>query len=150
MAGITIAEARKQPDKYQVCKNGVIRDRATGRFCAAGENKAALTPIDSQRMNANRWQMARAAASAGLANVHGSDYKAIEIMFEKQVELAVDTARGHPSTQAAEFIMTKGGYTPDRSQAAAGTTVNIINVVEGAGAADLLREVRDIDVTDME
>ena len=151
MASITHEQARAEPDKYQICKNGVVRDRATGRFIAAGQNSAMIKPIDAQRMNKHRWELARQAATAGLASLHGADYKAISHIFEKQADLASDTARGRASTHAAEFIMTKGGYTPDRGSGGGSTVVhNTLNVLDGSGIGDLLRDMRDIDVIDME
>ena len=153
MATVSLAEIEANAEQYQLLPNGVWRDRKSGQFCnATGGGNKAITPASSQRMISQRWELARQAAADGLSEAPGmqSDMDTIKHIFKAQAGLAIDTARGHPSTQAAEFIMTKGGYTPDRQSGAAGTTVNIINVVEGAGAADLLREVRDIDVIDME
>ena len=150
MAGITQEQARLEPDKYEICKNGVIRDRKSGRFVAAAQSVTMMSPADAQAMNANRWQMARAAATAGLTAVNGSDYKAIAHIFEKQAGLAADTSCGRASTHAAEFIMTKGGYTPDRSGGAPGIVNNTLNVIAGSGLADLLQDIRDKDVIDME
>ena len=150
MATVSLAEIEADPARYQRCSNGVIRDGVTNRFVRAAGNSTAFTSRDATRLNKQRWDMARQAATSGLASLKGTENKTLEWIFKNQAALAGATKRGIASTKAAEFVMTKGGYTPERSQGAAGTTVNIINVVEGAGAADLLREVRDIDVIDHE
>ena len=146
---ITIAEARLEPDKYQVCKNGVIRDRATGRFCAAGENTAAITPTSSQRMIQAKHQLWADNFNAGIASTHGGRQElAIQAIGSHLVGIAT-THDGLPAVKAAAEVARLGGWV-ERRQGSAGTTVNVLNVIEGAGIADLLREARSIDVVDME
>ena len=150
MAGITIAEAKKQPDKYQVCKNGVVRDRSSGRFVAAGENTAAITPTSSQRMIEIKHRIWQDNFNAGIAKNHaGRQELAIQDIGAHLVGIAT-THDGMPAVKAAAEVARLGGWVEQRGAAGPGTNVNIINVLESAGIADLLREVRDIDVIDVE
>ena len=150
MAGISIADAKLEPDKYQVCKNGVIRDRTTGRFCAAGQITTAITPSNSHLMYERRQEIWHDSFNAGMASKHnGMQELAIQAIGKNITAIATKHGGGMPAVKAAAEVARLGGWV-ERRQGAAGTTVNIINVVEGAGAADLLREVRDIDVIDME
>lgn len=152
MTTVSLEEIEANPDRYKRCSNGVIRDGVTNRFVRADQNTAAITSTNSQRMTARRWELARQAASAGLANVPGmqSDMDTISLIFEKQGAMAADTSRGRASTHAAEFVMTKGGYTPDRGSGGSSVVHNTLNVIAGSGLADLLQDIRDVDVVDME
>ena len=149
MAGITIAEASKRPDLYQVCKNGVVRDRKSGRFVAAGENSAAITPTSSQRMIQAKHALWEESFNAGIARTHGGRQElAIQAIGSHLVGIAT-THDGLPAVKAAAEVARLGGWV-ERQAGKAGTTVNVLNVLDGAGIADLLRDVRDIDVIDVE
>ena len=149
MAGITIAEARLEPDKYQICKNGVVRDRKSGRFVAAGENEYKITPTTSLRMIEAKHALWEDNFNAGIASTHGGRQElAIQAIGSHLVGIAT-SHEGLPAVKAAAEVARLGGWV-ERRQGSAGTTVNVLNVIEGAGIADLLREARSIDVVDME
>ena len=152
MATVSLAEIEADPKRYQRCSNGVIRDGVTNRFVRADQNTAAFTQATAKRANDIKRSIWEVNFNTGMAEVAagdgGSQERAMQMIGSNIGKIAA-TNDGMPAVKAAAEVARLGGWV-ERRQGAAGTTVNIINVVEGAGAADLLREVRDIDVIDME
>ena len=143
MTTVSLAEIEASPERYERLPNGVWRDKQSGQIARAAESTTKLTPADSQQINRKRWDLARAAAAEGLASVKGTDYETIKHIFAKQAGLAGDTSRGRASTHAAEFVMVKGGYTPDRAASSSTVTHNTLNIVDGRPFGEIARIIRD-------
>ena len=148
MATVSLAECKANPDRYQQLPNGVWQDRESGQFCNADENKDMITPTTSLRMVEAKHKLWEDNFNAGIAKDHaGRQELAIQAVGANLFKIAT-TTEAMPAVKAAAEVARLGGWIERKS--GGGVTVNILNVVEGAGAADLLREVRDIDVVDME
>jgi hypothetical protein len=129
--------------------NGAIYDLDKKRIVAnPGGGTMAITQAQASAMSTLRWEQYRQSAASGLAKAGRRHNRtdAWEWIVEKQAELATAIDKGRSSTEAARFVGSAVGATPERGAAGAnsgGDNVNISFPVEVIRALlDDLRRAR--------
>ena len=150
MTTVSLEEIAANPDRYKQQPNGVWRDGKTGQWCNAAGSVTPFTQATATRANDTKRELWEANFTAGMAEHAGSggSARAIQLIGANITSIATTNA-GLPAVKAAAEVARLGGWV-ERAAAGSGNTVNVLNVVDGRGVAELVRIIRDNDVIDME
>ena len=151
MTTVSLEEIAANPERYQQQPNGVWRDGKTGQWCNAAANVDAFTPSVAKRANETKKELWEANFTAGMAEHAGSggSARAIQLIGANITSIATTNA-GLPAVKAAAEVARLGGWVERAAAGGSGATVNVLNVVDGRGVAELVRIIRDNDVVDIE
>jgi len=142
MASVSLEEIAANPDRYRQLPNGVWQDAATGRFARAAENVTKFDHASATDAVAIRQQIWQENFNAGIAANHaGRQELAIQAIGENITKIATNT-QGMPAVKAAAEVARLGGWV-ERDRGGSGSTVNVLNVVDGRGVAELVRMIKD-------
>ena len=145
MTTVSKEEIAANPDRYQRCSNGVVQDRETGRFVNAADNEAVITPTSSQRLVERGQEIWQENFNDGIARDHaGRQELAIQAIGTNLTKIATTTVQ-MPAVKAAAEVARLGGWVEQNRGSAPGTVVNVLNVADGRGLADIVDIIRDID-----
>ena len=150
MTTVSKEEIAANPDRYQLQPNGVWRDKTTGQFCNAAGNMTEFTHASATDAVAIRQQLWQDNFNAGIASNHdGRQELAIQAIGTNITRIATKTS-GLPAVKAAAEVARLGGWVETNRGGSSGTTINVLNVAEGRGLADIVDIIRGIDTIDQE
>ena len=141
-------EAAADPERYQICKNGAIRDRLRSRFVGGADITTKFDNASAMRANdikKKTWEDNFMAGMAAAAGDGGSAERAVQLVGQNITGIAIND-HGMPAVKAAAEVARLGGFV----QREAGVNVNVLNVVDGRGLTDLVDLIREKDVIDVE
>ena len=155
--GVTLEQAAADPERYQICKNGAIRDRQLSRFVSGA---AVTTKFDSgsamlarerrRELWEQRFQAGMGEAAAAEDKQRGGTAEdAIRLVGKNITQIAMSND-GMPAVKAAAEVARLGGWVEQGSRHSQGNTFNTINVVgDGSALYDLVRVIRStVDAED--
>lgn len=147
MTTVSLEEIKANPERYQQQPNGVWRDSTTGQFCNAAGNATMFDHASATEAVGIRQQIWQENFNAGMASSHdGRQELAIQAIGTNMTEIATegsDTA----AVKAAGEVARLGGWV-ERNTGSPGTIVNVLNVVDGRAASELVRMIKDEQMID--
>jgi hypothetical protein len=141
------------PERYRVLPNGAVYDLAIKRIVKAPENQA-FTQAQAKEMSALRWEKARQAAAAGMAERAASirdmspssvtEYDAVALMASNLVDIAT-TKKDRAAVEAFRAVSQAAGLVPDKQSGGGDASPALQINVSGDALARLLQLMQGID-----